>query len=39
FYETYGEQQVEAGKYSFVLRWADHVRPVAAALRQVVAAS
>jgi hypothetical protein len=39
FYETYGEQQVEAGKYSFVLRWVDHVRPVAAALRQVVAAS
>ena len=39
FYETYGEQQVAAGKYSFVLRWADHVRPVAAALRQVAATS
>jgi hypothetical protein len=39
FYETYGEQQVAAGVYTFVLRWADHVRPVAAALRQLVASS
>ncbi len=39
FYETYGEQQVAAGRYAFVLRWTDHVRPIAAALRQLAAAS
>jgi hypothetical protein len=39
FYETYGEQQVAAGRYTFVVRWAEHVRPVAAALRQLVASS
>jgi hypothetical protein len=39
FYETYGEQQVAAGRYAFVLRWADHVRPVAGALRQLAGAS
>ncbi|HEY4441164.1 MAG TPA: hypothetical protein VGN14_11965 [Candidatus Elarobacter sp.] len=39
FYETYGEQQVAAGRYSFVIRWREHVRPVAAALRQLAASS
>lgn len=32
FYETYGEQQVAAGRYERVLRWSEHVRPVAEAL-------
>jgi hypothetical protein len=35
FYETYGERQVAAGRYSFVVRWREHVRPVARALRQL----
>jgi hypothetical protein len=39
FYETYGEKQVAAGRYAFVIRWAQHVRPVALALRQLVASS
>lgn len=32
FYETYGERQVAAGHYEFVIRWHDHVAPVASAL-------
>jgi hypothetical protein len=32
YYETYGEQQVAAGRYAEVLRWEEHVRPVADAL-------
>jgi hypothetical protein len=32
FYETYGEQQVAAGRYEHVLRWSEHIRPVAEAL-------
>lgn len=32
YYETYGERQVAAGRYTTVLRYADHVRPVAAAI-------
>jgi uncharacterized protein YdeI (YjbR/CyaY-like superfamily) len=32
FYETYGEQQVSAGRYTDVLRYERHVRPVKAAL-------
>ena len=39
FYETYGEKQVAAGRYAFVLRWADHVRPIATALHQLAASS
>lgn len=39
FYETYGEKQVAAGRYAYVIRWAQHVRPVAVALRQLVASS
>jgi len=33
FYEQHGERQVAAGHYTQVLRFRDHVRPVAAALR------
>ncbi len=32
FYERYGEQQVAAGYYNRVLRYNEHVRPLAAAL-------
>jgi hypothetical protein len=32
FYETYGERQVAAGHYEFVIRWHDHVAPIARAL-------
>ena len=32
FYETYGEQQVTAGKYRFVIRYRDHMAPIARAL-------
>jgi hypothetical protein len=32
FYETYGERQVAAGRYREVLRWDQHVRPLADAL-------
>jgi hypothetical protein len=35
FYETYGEAQVAGGRYSSVIRWKEHVRPVGAALRQL----
>jgi hypothetical protein len=37
FYETYGERQVAAGRYTAVIRWSQHVRPVAHALRQLTA--
>lgn len=39
FYETYGEQQVAAGRYSYVIRWDEHVRPIATALRELSASS
>ena len=32
FYESYGEQQVAAGHYREVLRYRDHIRPLAEAL-------
>lgn len=32
FYETYGEKQVRAGHYGQVLRYRDHIAPLAAAL-------
>jgi hypothetical protein len=32
FYETYGEQQVTAGKYRFVIRYSAHIAPIARAL-------
>jgi len=32
FYETYGEQQVRAGHYTHVLRYRDHMLPLAMAL-------
>jgi hypothetical protein len=32
FYETYGEKQVKAGHYKRVLRYLEHMRPLAAAL-------
>ena len=32
FYETYGEQQVTAGKYSFVIRYREHIAPIVRAL-------
>lgn len=32
FYETYGEQQVSAGRYADVVRYEQHVRPVKGAL-------
>jgi hypothetical protein len=32
YYETYGEQRVAAGAYDTVLRFRDHVRPIADAL-------
>jgi len=35
YYETYGERQVAAGKYMSVIRWAEHVRPVAERLGQI----
>ena len=34
FYETYGEKQVAAGHYQTVLRYREHVLPLANALRQ-----
>jgi hypothetical protein len=34
FYESHGERQVAAGRYSYVIRWREHVRPVARSLRQ-----
>ncbi|HYH46807.1 MAG TPA: hypothetical protein VEG34_14070 [Thermoanaerobaculia bacterium] len=38
FYETYGEQQVAAGRYSHVIRLRQHVAPIAAALAAWAAA-
>jgi len=32
FYETHGERQVAAGKYRFVIRYREHVEPIARAL-------
>jgi hypothetical protein len=32
FYETYGEQQVTAGKYRFVIRYQEHIAPIVRAL-------
>jgi len=32
FYEQYGRQQVEAGKYAEVIRYDEHIRPLASAL-------
>ena len=37
YYETYGEKQVAAGYYQQVIRYRDHVLPIAQALRQFVA--
>jgi AcrR family transcriptional regulator len=34
FYETYGEKMVAQGRYSDVLRWDQHMRPLADALRR-----
>ncbi len=33
YYETYGERQAAAGKYTNVIRYQEHVRPVCEALR------
>lgn len=32
YYETYGEQQVTAGKYRFVIRYREHIAPIVRAL-------
>ena len=32
YYETYGAQQVAAGRYAHVLRYASHFRPCAEAI-------
>ncbi len=37
YYEIYGEQQVAAGYYQEVIRYREHVLPIARALRQYVA--
>ena len=37
YYETYGEKQVAAGYYQQVIRFHEHVLPIAQALRQFVA--
>ncbi len=37
YYEIYGEQQVAAGYYQQVIRYREHVLPIARALRQYVA--
>jgi hypothetical protein len=39
YYETYGQQQIAAGKYHSLLTYQHHVRPLAEALRQHVAAA
>ncbi|MGA9997186.1 MAG: hypothetical protein WBP93_17340 [Pyrinomonadaceae bacterium] len=36
FYEQYGEQQVAAGHYASVIRYREHLAPLAEALRQCV---
>lgn len=33
YYETYGEKMVAQGRYAQVLRWQEHLRPLAEALR------
>jgi len=38
FYEVHGEHRVATGHYQHTLRYADHVRPVAVALQQWLAA-
>ena len=37
FYETYGEARVAAGFYKQVIRYRDHMIPIAEALRQYTA--
>lgn len=32
YYETYGEKQVEAGIYKYVIRYSEHIKPIADAL-------
>jgi len=39
FYEQYGEKQVAAGHYQQVLRYAEHIAPLAEALNRFVAGS
>ena len=39
FYEQYGERQVAAGHYQQVLRYADHIAPLAEALNRFVESS
>lgn len=39
FYEIYGEQQVAAGHYENLIRYSEHMRPLAEALRLRVAAA
>jgi hypothetical protein len=39
FYEQYGERQVAAGHYQHVLRYAEHIAPLAEALNRFVASS
>jgi hypothetical protein len=39
FYESYGEKQVAAGYYQQVLRYNDHIAPLAEALRRYVESS
>ena len=39
FYEQYGERQVAAGHYQHVLRYAEHIAPLAEALNRFVAGS
>lgn len=39
FYEQYGERQVAAGHYQQVLRYAEHIAPLAEALNRFVAGS
>jgi hypothetical protein len=34
FYETWGERQVACGEYASVIRRAEHIRPIAAAIRE-----
>jgi hypothetical protein len=34
YYETYGEEQVAKGRYAAVLRWSEHMQPLAEALRR-----
>lgn len=39
FYEIRGEQQVAAGRYTSVLRWSEHMRPLVERLRALVASA